>query len=159
MNSNTAEAFIANKPRLRTRLARTDEERKAHFAIRMEVFVREQGLFEETDSDEHDERAIPIVCMVDDTIAGTVRVYQLEGNTWVGGRLAVLKEFRSYLVGPHLVKKAVKIVKARGCTKFFAHIQPQNVRFFQRLGWALTGEELEVKGIAHHVMEADLGIK
>lgn len=132
------------------------EERAAHFAIRKEVFVNEQGLFEESDVDEHDENAVPIICTVGDAIAGTVRVYLLEGTTWVGGRLAVLKEYRTYLVGPFLVKKAMKTVKERGCTRFLAYIQPQNVRFFERLRWSPTGEELVIKGVTHCVMEADI---
>jgi putative N-acetyltransferase (TIGR04045 family) len=157
MKSNTTQPLKHSKPRLRTRIAQTDEERKAHFAIRKKVFVREQGLFQETDVDGHDESAIPIICTVNDSVGGTVRVYPLDHNTWIGGRLAVPQEFRSYLVGPLLVKEAMKTVKERGCTKFLAYIQLQNVRFFERLGWSLTGEELAINGVRHHVMEADLG--
>ena len=157
MKSDRARPVDTLKPRLRTKIAQTDEERAAHFAIRREVFVDEQKLFEETDLDEHDKDAIPIICTVDDAIGGTVRVYPLKGAIWVGGRLAVRKAYRTYLVGPLLVKKAVKTVKERGCTQFLAHIQPQNVRFFQRLGWRITGEELEISGVMHAVMEADLG--
>ena len=157
MKSNTAETLRRRTPKLRTRLATSDAEREVHFAIRRKVFVDEQGLFKETDVDEHDERAIPIICTVDDAIAGTVRVYPREGNTWVGGRLAVLKDYRTYLVGPLLVKKAMKTVKERGCTKFLAYIQPQNVRFSERLRWTPTGEEVIIKGVTHCVMEADLG--
>ena len=155
---NTAEPLVPrSKPKLRTRLAQTPKEREAHFAIRKEVFVKEQGLFKESDVDEHDERAIPIICTVDGVIGGTVRVYPLEGDTWVGGRLAVLKEYRTYVVGPLLVKKAMKTVRERGCETFLAYIQPQNVRFFERLRWKPTGEELSIKGVTHCVMKADLG--
>jgi hypothetical protein len=34
-------------------------------------------------------------------------------------------------------------------------VQIQNVRFFQRLHWSSI-DELEIKGIRHHLMEADL---
>ena len=157
MKSNSAQPIKNTKARLRTRIVQTDQERKAHFAIRKEVFVREQGLFQETDVDSNDERAIPIICTVNGTIGGTVRVYPLGDNTWIGGRLAVLQDFRSCLVGPLLVKEAMKTVKERGCTRFLAHIQFKNVRFFERLGWSLTGEQLVINGIKHYVMEADLG--
>jgi putative N-acetyltransferase (TIGR04045 family) len=156
MKSSIAEGAKGTRPRLRTRIARTDEERQAHFTIRKEIFVKEQGLFQQTDIDSHDEEAIPIICTVNGSIGGTVRVYPLGHDVWVGGRLAVLKDFRSYVVGPLLVKKAIKTVKARGCTRFLAHIQVQNVRFFERLGWSLTGEKVTINGVRHHVMEADL---
>ena len=154
---NTAEPLVPrSKPKLRTRLAETPKEREAHFAIRKEVFVKEQCLFKESDVDENDARAIPLICTVDGVIGGTVRVYPLEGDTWVGGRLAVLKEYRTYVVGPLLVKKAMKTVRERGCKTFHAYIQPQNVRFFARLRWKPTGEELSIKGVPHCVMKADL---
>jgi hypothetical protein len=34
-------------------------------------------------------------------------------------------------------------------------VQIQNVRFFRRLHWASI-EELEIRGIRHHLMQADL---
>ena len=144
------------KPEIKVGIARTNKEIDAHFSIRRQVFVHEQGIFEESDQDEFDEKAIPIICEVDGRIAGTVRVYRLKNNTWMGGRLAVLKEFRVFRAGPLLVKEAVKIVKQQGCTKFIAHIQPQNVRFFKRLGWKPTGNEVYINGIIHQEMQADM---
>ena len=35
-------------------------------------------------------------------------------------------------------------------------MQIQNVRFFRRLHWTSI-DELEIRGIRHHLMEADLG--
>lgn len=156
-SNNMPMATKKSRAILRTRVAGTSEEIAEHFAIRKEIFVHEQQLFLDTDIDEYDTNAIPIICTVNGSIAGTVRVYRREGDTWFGGRLAVRKEFRAYMVGPSLVRKAVKTVKEHGCTTFLAHIQPQNVRFFTKLGWSRTGEEVEIKGVVHQVMKADLG--
>lgn len=138
------------------KIAQTKEELEAHFSIRKRVFVEEQKLFEESDQDEFDGKAIPLIGEVNDTIVGTVRVYPLANHIWGGGRLAVLKEFRTSRVGPLLVQEAVKTVKKQGCTQFLASIQPQNVRFFKRLGWELTGKEVSINGVTHHVMQANL---
>ena len=144
------------KPETKAKIAQTKEEIEAHFFIRKQVFVEEQRIFEGSDRDEHDEKAIPLVCEVDGHIAGTVRVYPLTNGTWVGGRLAVLKEFRVYKVGQLLVKEAVRTVKKKGCSTFLACIQPRNVQFFRKLGWMLTGKEETINGITHQVMKADL---
>jgi len=141
---------------LTTKIANSQKEKEAHFSIRREVFVREQGIYNDSDQDEFDEKAIPIICKMNDNIVGTVRVFPLSNNTWMGGRLAVLKEFRIYNIGQQLVKEAVKIVKKQRCGKFLAYVQPQNVKFFQRLGWKLTGEGVCINDIIHLVMEADL---
>ena len=144
------------RPEIEIRPAKTQEEIAAHFSIRKEVFVHEQGVFRSSDEDEFDKKAIPLICEVDGHIAGTVRVYPINNNTWMGGRLAVLQEFRVSRAGPLLVKAAVETVKQRGCTKFLAHIQPQNVRFFSKLGWLPTGTKAIVGGLIHHEMRANL---
>lgn len=142
--------------RLITKVAKTQKEVEAHFFIRKQVFVQEQRIFQKSDKDEFDEKTIPIICKVNDRIVGTVRVFHLTNNTWIGGRLAVLKEFRVYNLGQYLIKEATKIVRSRGCKKFLANIQSQNVKFFERLCWKLTGEEVYINGILHSTMQADL---
>lgn len=138
------------------KIARTKEELEAYFLIRRRVFVGEQKLFEESDKDEFDSSAIPLIGEVNNNIVGTVRIYPLSDTTWMGGRLAVLKEFRVYSVGRRLVKEAIKIVKEQGCTEFLAYIQPQNLRFFKKLGWNPVGKEVHINGCIHQVMQADL---
>jgi len=143
-------------PQIVIRPARTEEEIAAHFSIRKNVFVQEQAIFRDSDEDEFDKQAIPLICRVDGHVAGTVRVYPVSGSTWVGGRLAVLKEFRAFGIGSLLVKAAVETVKEQGCTEFLAHIQPQNVRLFKKLGWLPTGNTEIVNDLMHHEMRANL---
>lgn len=137
--------------------ARTPEEVREAFAIRQEVFVREQALFRETDQDANDAHSIHIVAKSDGEIVGTVRVFPANGNGhWIGGRLAVRKDHRVGSVGARLVREAMKRVKKEGCTHFTAHIQQQNVRFFQRIGWEPDGPLEPLQGQLHQHMVADL---
>lgn len=139
------------------KVAETEEELNQYFQVRKAIFVAEQSLFSESDVDEHDAAAIPIVAQERTTgrVVGTVRCYQVQSGVWVGGRLAVLPAFRG-VVGPALVRKAVETVCERGCHRFYAYIQKPNVRFFQRLGWKRTGESSLYRGTLHILMEADL---
>lgn len=57
-----------------------------------------------------------------------------------------------------LVRFAVETMKKGDCNKFLAHVQPQNVRFFIRLGWKPIGEDEIYQGLPHQLMEADLGL-
>lgn len=137
--------------------ARTTCEIEAAMAIRRKVFVVEQGLFPGTDADEHDAVSIHIIAKNNDTVAGTVRVYPVNDNGhWVGGRLAVHKRFRTSHVGAGLVKEAINQVKRQGCNHFTAHIQQQNVRFFERIGWLRVGPLTDYLGRPHQLMRADL---
>ena len=140
--------------------ARTDEELSLAFAVRRDVFINEQAIFVDSDIDEHDARAIHIVAKHAGRIVGAVRVYpdphQRQGH-WIGGRLAVLKEFRDFRVGAALVKEAMKRVKKKDCTLFTAHIQEKNIRFFKKLGWVTLGPLENFCGRPHQRMQADLG--
>src|SRR5947208_6519399 len=75
----------------------TEAERCAHFRIRHQVFVIEQGLFggsygaDGGDTDVHDDdpATIHVIGRAGETICGTVRLYPLgAGGRWKGDRLA-----------------------------------------------------------------------
>lgn len=140
------------------KIAENDKELEEYFRIRHEVFVNEQKIFPETDVDEYDKEAIHIVAIEKSTgkTVGAVRCYRKEGDTWIGGRLSAAPGFRNGVVGSNLVRFAVKTVKSRDCKKFLAYVQPQNVRFFERLGWKTIGEPITYHGLPHQLMEADL---
>jgi putative N-acetyltransferase (TIGR04045 family) len=128
------------------------------FALRKKVFVEEQHLFGRTDRDRHDRQAIHIVALCSGSIVGTVRVHQQKAGTWLGSRLAVVKQFRGR-VGKLLIQKAVEVVKENRAQRFCAHIQLRNVPLFKRLGWVPAGPIFMHHGRQHQTMEADLGVK
>ncbi|MDX1522228.1 MAG: GNAT family N-acetyltransferase [Anaerolineae bacterium] len=142
------------------KIAETETERQGHFAVRQAVFVDEQGLFTDSDIDHFDRAAVPLIAVDRDSgaIVGAVRCYETEPGVWYGGRLAVLKAARhdTSAVGPRLCKLAEKVVIERGCHRFLAYIQLQNVRFFERLGWRCVGEPVEHFGQPHQLMQASL---
>jgi putative N-acetyltransferase (TIGR04045 family) len=137
------------------RIAATEEELRAAYRIRHEIFVREQRLFQRTDRDGFDKQAIHIVALVDDEIVGAVRVYEQEKGTWYGGRLAVRKGFRGR-AGALLVKKAVETVRERRADRFLAYIQLPSVAFFKRNRWNTLGDVTDYHGVPHQLMEAEL---
>ena len=140
--------------------ARNEFEKSNAFKIRNEIFVREQGLFDKSDSDENDLNAIHLVARQKGKIIGTVRVYRESSQTdrWIGGRLAVIKKFRSTAAGTALVKEAMKRVKKKGCRIFTAHIQIKNVPFFLELGWKSIGPVKSHFGHPHQKMVANLDL-
>jgi putative N-acetyltransferase (TIGR04045 family) len=151
-------AFEEKCKRLICHSARSEKERAAAFAIRNQIFVREQGIFKDSDCDEHDDASTHLVAKYDDNIVGTVRLYPTDSGVghWIGGRLAVQKAFRVYGVGALLVKEAMKRVKKRGGIVFTAHIQEKNVPFFKKLGWEPIGSVETYLDRPHQLMRADL---
>lgn len=140
------------------KIAETEEELKQYFRIRHDVFVKDQNVFSKTDKDDYDKEAIHIIAIEKstDNIVGVVRCYRKERNTWFGGRLGAAPGYRNGRVGPHLVRFAVSTAKAKGCLKFLAFVQLNNVKFFQRLDWKAIGDPVIYQGVPHHLMEANL---
>ena len=148
-------------PRIACKIAEIPAELAAYYTIRQAVFVDEQGMFHGTDVDERDAQAIHIVAVDEETgsVVGGVRCYfdpEWGEDTWFGGRLTVRQDYRhkGAQVGPLLVRAAERAVQERGCRCFLAHIQVQNVKFFERLGWHTVGEPQPLHGFPHQMMEA-----
>jgi len=147
------------------RAVSTADERAAHFQIRHQVFVAEQGLFTRTgsgdrDAHDHDLATIHVIGLADGIICGTVRLYPLSEvpGRWKGDRLAVLTGHRHRGVGAPLVRFAVAAAAARGGHEMEAYIQPANVTFFRWLGWRPAGGLVDYASIPHQRMLIDLAI-
>ena len=152
-------AFESRPAILTCHRVRTEKEKAEAYAIRHEVFVKEQKLFEGTDVDEKDAVGTLLIAKKKSAIIGTVRIYpagDTENGHWVGGRLAVRQGHRVSMAGALLVKEAMKRVKKQGCTRFTAHIQENNVSFFKKLGWKPVGPLENYVNRPHRLMEADL---
>ncbi len=157
----------------------TEAERCAHFRIRHQVFVIEQGMFggsyggaggaggDDTDVHDDDPATIHVIGRADETICGTVRLYPLgpdagadagpdAGGRWKGDRLAVLASHRHLGLGAPLVRFAVSSAARLGGREMEAFIQPANIAFFRWLGWRRTGDLVDYAGLPHQRMLIDL---
>ena len=134
-------------------------EREVHHAIRRQVFVVEQRLFDADDRDDHDgdPGTLHVLGLVNSAPGGAVRLYPLdEAGLWKGDRLAVLPEFRRHGMGAPLVRFAVRTAGELGGRRMAAYIQLPNVSFFERLGWQPVGDPAPYVGVIHQRMEIPL---
>ena len=151
----------------------TEAERCAHFRIRHQVFVIEQGMFggsyggaggaggDDTDGHDDDPATIHVIGRAAETICGTVRLYPLgpgagADGRWKGDRLAVLDSYRHLGLGAPLVRFAVSAAARLGGREMEAFIQPANIAFFRWLGWERAGDLVDYAGLPHQRMLIDL---
>ncbi len=134
---------------------------KGYWQLRSAIFCQEQHLFEEHDRDDRDDRAYPIAAIYPSAaqyfgVVGVVRILEEQPGLWYGGRLGVKDNYRSKnQIGKGLIWKAVTTAHGWGAQRFLATVQLQNVRYFERLHWHSL-EAMDIRGIPHHLMEADL---
>jgi putative N-acetyltransferase (TIGR04045 family) len=130
----------------------------AYRALRRQVFVQEQGLFDSDERDEFDEEPTTVVLVARDVtgVVGGVRVAPHRGDPgtgwWFGSRLVVTPERRgTTAIGQALVRAACALVEEGGALRFDASVQLAAEGFFSRLGWTKVGL-CEVAGEPHVAM-------
>ncbi|HEY5374425.1 MAG TPA: MSMEG_0567/Sll0786 family nitrogen starvation N-acetyltransferase [Polyangiaceae bacterium] len=149
---------------IRAEVAREAWQIAGYFALRSEIFAAEQGLFNGSDRDLHDEHATAIVAQgeiagMPDGVVGVVRIYR-DGaagtETWFGGRLGVAHAYRRVgAVGSALITEAVSTAHSWGCQRFLATVQQANARYFEHHHFRRL-EALDLLGRPHVLMQADL---
>ncbi len=126
------------------------------FAIRMEVFVGEQGFAAETETDAIDEVALHALVLDGGKPAATARLYQQEGVYHIG-RVAVRRAFR----GRHLGEMAMRMLMVKaadlGAGEVHVGAQRQAEGFYARLGFEPCGPEYLDEDVPHVPMKAVVG--
>lgn len=143
------------------RLAEGEAEIYAALTLRRQVFVEEQHLFDQSDTDEFDQESIYINAWKKGSILmGTVRCYpdKEDPTLWWGGRLAVHSDYRLRGIGVYLIEAAVKQMQRQNVRRFWAQVQEQNIKLFEKLGWSKVGELITIHEHPHQLMEANLHV-
>jgi predicted GNAT family N-acyltransferase len=149
------------------RLAQTQADRDAVFAVRRQVFVDEQSVPEELEYDELDLAADHFLALLDGVPAGAGRLV-VAGSvpgadpgrepkaTGVLGRLAVGKAARGIGLGKLLVHAIEQRAAERGLAAVELHAQAHARGFYQQLGYAAYGGSFSEAGIEHINMRKKL---
>ncbi len=148
------------------RVAGDPADREMCFAVRKEVFVREQGVSEDIEYDAYDAVAVHVLAVREDgmplgtgrLLYGDAAARKTGGDPSVGslGRLAVAKEARGLGVGVALVRAIEDAARARGLAAVDLHAQTHALGFYERLGYEAYGPEFPDAGIPHRAMRRAL---
>ncbi len=122
--------------------------------LRIEVFVREQGVPLEMERDEFDPVSLHAVCTVGGEVIGTGRLLP-DGHI---GRLAVARDRRGHGVGGRMLQALVAEAARRGLAEVVLHAQVQAEAFYARHGFVADGPVFDEVGIAHRLMRRELRI-
>ena len=133
--------------------AKTPQERDACFSIRFAVFCDEQKFNADTEIDEYDDKAIQLLASQNGKPVGTARVLVNDGGqTLKIGRVAVLKQMRGSGIGQALMLAVEDLPEANNAAKFELSSQIQAIPFYERVGYAVEGDEYIEDGAPHCFM-------
>ncbi len=134
----------------------TQAEMAALGALRMAVFIEEQGVPEELESDALDALAYHAVACVDDAIIGTGRLLVLPGGDALIGRMAVQIDVRRIGVGGHVLQFLEDAAAKLGVPEVIVHAQTYVSEFYSRAGYNTEGDPFDEAGIQHIIMRKSL---
>ena len=121
--------------------------------LRIDIFVKEQGVPEENEFDDYDLQVPHLVIFSDNEPVATGRVIPYGENTVKIGRIAVKKSMRGTGLGEKIVLELLKKSKEDGAKTVRVGAQTHAVGFYEKCGFELLGtpEYLE-ENIPHYEM-------
>lgn len=121
--------------------------------LRIEIFVKEQGVPEENEFDDFDLQVPHLVIFSEGEAVATGRNIPYGENTVKIGRIAVKKEKRGLHLGEKIVKELLSKAKEDGAKTVKVGAQTHAVGFYEKCGFKLVGtpEYLE-ENIPHYDM-------
>jgi len=131
-----------------------DKAEELVYPLRLEVFVKEQGVPIDLELDEYDSQAQHAVFYHDGFPVGTGRVFKknFEENTFYIGRLCVLKKYREMGYGEQIMNSLIQFAKSHQAKECCLHAQTVSQYFYQKFGFKASGDTFMEAGIEHVVM-------
>jgi predicted GNAT family N-acyltransferase len=124
--------------------------------LRRVVFIDEQGVSEADEVDGLDGSAIHLLAFAGEAAVGTARLL-VKGSVGKIGRVCVMQEARGTGLGAALIRSAIEVLRDQpGVTEAYLGSQSHATGFYEKLGFAVEGEEFLDAGIPHRHMRRAL---
>lgn len=135
-----------------------EEDLRTAFAIREQVFVKEQDVPLEDEFDQFDTLdglCEHVLVQYNEQPVGTGRIRFING---VGKleRICILEPYRKFGLGKIIIKALEKIAEERGASQVKLHGQTQAEGFYKKLGFTTSSAIFMEDGIPHILMLKEL---
>ena len=136
------------------KILKSKEELNLGFALRIEVFVKEQKvpIELELDDKDHSDNTVHIGYFHEDNLIGVARLIDMDKDVIHIGRVVIDKEYRGQGIGRELIigceNIAQQILKRKIIIELSAQIQAEN--FYKSLGYNRINDKIYLdEGIEH----------
>ena len=136
--------------------ASTPKEMAGLRALRLEVFVREQGVPEEQELDALDQTALHAIAWDGQEVVATGRLVSLSSGEAQIGRMAVRKSLRRGGIGGDILRYLEEEARAQGLQRVLLHAQTYVAPFYRQHGYWEEGAIFQEADIEHVLMRKTL---
>lgn len=140
---------------MEVKLVTTETELQEAFNIRVEVFVKEQGVPLKDELDEYESSSDHVIAYYNGNPVGTGRLRIIDGIGKLE-RICILPAIRKFGLGNIIVNTLENIAKEKGLSKAKLHGQTHAENFYTKLGYQRKSEMFMEDGIPHFLMEKPL---
>ena len=137
------------------KILKSKEELNLGFALRIEVFVKEQKvpIELELDDKDHSNNTVHIGYFHDDNLIGVARLIDMDKDVIHIGRVVIDKEYRGQGIGRELIigceNIAQQILKRKIIIELSAQIQAEN--FYKSLGYNRVNDKIYLDAGIEHI--------
>lgn len=137
------------------KILKSKEELNLGFALRIEVFVKEQKvpIELELDDKDHSNNTVHIGYFHEDNLIGVARLIDMDKDVIHIGRVVIDKEYRGQGIGRELIigceNIAQQILKRKTIIELSAQIQAEN--FYKSLGYNRVNDKIYLDAGIEHV--------
>ena len=137
------------------KILKSKEELNLSFALRIEVFVKEQKvpIELELDDKDHSDNTVHIGYFHEDNLIGVARLIDMDKDVIHIGRVVIDKEYRGQGIGRELIigceNIAQQILKRKTIIELSAQIQAEN--FYKSLGYNRINDKIYLDAGIEHV--------
>ena len=137
------------------KILKSKEQLNLAFALRIEVFVKEQKvpIELELDDKDHSDNTVHIGYFHEDNLIGVARLIDMDKDVIHIGRVVIDKEYRGQGIGRELIigceNIAQQILKRKTIIELSAQIQAEN--FYKSLGYNRVNDKIYLDAGIEHV--------
>lgn len=125
-------------------------------ALRLQVFVQEQGVPRELELDDLDAVALHAVAVRDGVVMGTGRLILNTSSYGIIGRMAVTQPLRRQGIGGRILSFLEEQARVQGVRRITLHAQSYVKEFYAHHGYQEEGKPFMEAGIFHVQMFKEL---
>ena len=144
---NVKNLLIDNIERVHTtemEVVRATEEwqRAGAYYVRIQAMAKKHHISLRQEFDDHDGDGTRYIVMLDDDFpVATARMYQLDDDSVMIGRVVVLPEYRGRRIGNMVVSECEKWAKELGYLRSVVESRDNKTEFYEKQGYEITGDE------------------